>query len=97
MRAEFCFQLGDPIVEKTVVVAGGVEPILKPFDFLGELPDLLFEGGVLGDQSLNSILGYVSFQIADFADQFSDGVALREDFVVGGLETIFGVECAFTP
>jgi len=52
---------------------------------------------VFSDQTLNAVLGQVGFQVADFADEFTDCAALREDFVVGRLETVFGVERAFTP
>jgi len=70
---------------------------LEAFDFLGEFADSVLQCGVLGDQTPNAVLGQVGFQVADFADEFTDCAALREDFVVGRLETVFGVERAFTP
>src|SRR6202011_6080338 len=62
-----------------------------------EFADALLEGGVLGGDSLDCVLGPFGFEVADAAAEFADVGALGEDLAVGGLERVLGVERAFAP
>ena len=73
------------------------EPFVEGAVVGGELADALFEGGVLGGDALDRVLGPLGFQVADLAEEFADAGALGEDLGVGGLERVLGVECAFPP
>ncbi|WP_433206863.1 hypothetical protein ACQP1G_20825 [Nocardia sp. CA-107356] len=56
-----------------------------------------FQGGVLGDQSLDAVFGKVAFEIADSAKKFADRRSLLGDLPVGGGEGFFGVERPLVP
>jgi hypothetical protein len=57
----------------------------------------LFEGGVLGGDPLNGVLGPFGLQVADLAEEFADAGSLVEDLGVGGFEGVLGVERPFPP
>jgi hypothetical protein len=79
------------------VGAGGLESFVKGAVVGGELPDPLFEDGVLGGDPLDGLLDPFGFQVADLAEEFSDAGALSADLGVGVLEGVLGDQRAFAP
>jgi len=57
----------------------------------------LFEGGVLGGDALDGVLGPVGLQVADLAQKIADAFTLLDDLGVRGLERVFGIERSFPP
>lgn len=57
----------------------------------------MLEGGVLGGDPLDGLLGPLGFEVADLAKEFADAGALGQDLGVGGLESVLGVWCPFAP
>ena len=91
------FEVGDAPVLEAQGGAGGFEAFVEGAVVGGELPDALFECGVLGGDALDRILSPLGFQVSDAAKEFSATRALGEDFGVGGFECVLGVEGAFAP
>ena len=85
------FEVGDAPVLEAQGGAGGFEAFVEGAVVGGELPDALFECGVLGGDALDRILSPLGFQVSDAAEEFSDTRALGEDFGVG-FECVLGVE-----
>jgi hypothetical protein len=79
------------------VGAGGFKPFIKRAVLGGELTDALFEGGVLGGDSLDVVVCPFGLQVADTAEELTDAGALGEDLGVGGLERVLGVEGPLAP
>ena len=77
--------------------AGGFESFVERAVVGGELTNALFEGGVLGGDSLDIIVCPFGFQVSDAAEEFADAIALDEDLGVGGLERVLGVEGPLAP
>jgi len=94
---EVGFEVGDAAVLEPQVGAGGLQPLVQGAVVGGGLAEALFEGGVLGGDPLDGVLGPLGLQVADLAEEFADAGALGADLGVGGLEGVFGVECAFPP
>ena len=74
------FEVGDAPVLEAQGGAGGFEAFVEGAVVGGELPDALFECGVLGGDALDRILSPLGFQVSDAAEEFSDTRALGEDF-----------------
>lgn len=89
------FEVGDAPVLEAQGEAGGFEALVEGAVVGGELPDALFECGVLGGDALDRILSPLGFQVSDAAEEFSDTRALGEDFGVGDFECVLGVEGAW--
>jgi hypothetical protein len=94
---EFGFEVGDALVEESVVLACGLEAFLKPLVVLRSLAQPVFQGGVLGDESLDGVFGEVEFKVSDLAEELPDAGPLGSDLGAGGFEGVLGVECPFFP
>jgi hypothetical protein len=94
---EFGFEVGDALVEESVVLACGLEAFAKPLVVLRGLAQLVFQGGVFGDESLDGVFGEVEFKVSDLAEELPDAGPLGSDLGGGGFEGVLGVECAFFP
>jgi hypothetical protein len=90
-----CFEVGDALVVEAEVLSCGLEFLLEGAVPGGERADALLERGVLGGDPLDGFLGPFGLQVADLAEELADTGALGEDLGVGGLERVFGVQCAF--
>ncbi len=94
---ELGLELRDAPVGEPVVGARGLQPLCEGAVVGGELADSLLERGVLGSHPLDGVLGELAFGVAELAEQLADAGALSADFVVGGLEGVFGVERPLPP
>ena len=70
LRGRRCAGLG------TAGSTGRLEPLVQGPVVGGELPYSLFEGGVLGGDALDGLLGPLGFQVPDLAEEFADAGAL---------------------
>jgi hypothetical protein len=75
----------------------GLEFLLKHAVVGGERADALLEGGVLGGDPLDCLLGPFGLQVPDLAEELADAGALGEDLGTGGLEGALGVQGPLAP
>lgn len=94
---ELGLELGDAPVGEPVVGACGLQPLCEGAVVGGELAGSLLERGVLGSHPLDGVLGELAFGVAELAEKLPDAGALDADFVVRGLESVFGVERPLPP
>jgi hypothetical protein len=74
-----------------------LEAFLKPLVVLRRLAQLVFQGGVFGDESLDGVFGEVEFKVSDLAEELPDAGPLGSDLGAGGFEGVLGVECPLFP
>jgi hypothetical protein len=94
---EFGFDAGDALVEESVVLARGLETFLKPLVVLRGLAQLVFQGGVFGDESLNGVFGEVEFKVTNLAEELPNAGPLCSDLGAGSFECALSVECPLFP
>ena len=94
---ELGFEVGDAAVLESQVRPCGFQPLVQGPGVRGELPHSLFEGGVLGGDALDGVLGPLGLKVADLAQELADAFTLLDDLGVGGLERVLGVERPFPP
>ena len=66
------------LVQESVVLTRGLEAFLKPLVVLRSLAQLVFQGGVLGDESLDGVFGEVEFKVSDLAEELPDAGPLAQ-------------------
>jgi hypothetical protein len=91
------FELGDPPVGEADVGADGLESLLQGLVVLGELADVLFEGGVPGGDLADGLRCPFAFGVAGLPHEGGYAVALGADLGVRGLQRGLGGEGAFPP
>ena len=82
---------------ETQVGPGRREPFAEDAVAGSELADALLEGGVLGCDPLDGLLGPFRLQIPDLAEESADAGPLGEDLGVGSLEGVLGVQRPLAP
>src|SRR6266571_1788094 len=80
---DLCFEVCKVPVLEPQVRPGGFESFVQGPVVGGELPYSLLEGGVLGGDALDGLLGPFGFQVPDLTQEISDAGALRDDLGVG--------------
>jgi hypothetical protein len=76
------FEGGGALVSEAKVGPGAFQSFLQRAVFLGDLVDMVFEGGVFGDQLLDGLAGDHLVEVADLTHQLADPLPLSEDFLL---------------